>query len=296
MPRLTRLGLAALLAMAPLAACSDGADKPLPAADSARPDVPELEITGLDYAFEVKGSPTAGLMKISFTNEGKEEHMTGLGRLRDGQTIADVERALQSGDESAFGAVFHEEEGDLDAPQVLSPGYAASTYTSLNAGTYALVCFIPSPDGAPHFAKGMLSELTVAPAPTGETDRAEVLDDEVVELSFADGELTGPSTLPAGRTTFGVSTDANHELIGVVGLDGKTPDEGYAYIEAKFGGESPPTGPAEGAIVLQLHDFEPGDDIVFELDLPKGDVMFLCTLQGEESAAPHEEKLTVTVT
>ncbi|HVE64741.1 MAG TPA: hypothetical protein VNB94_13195 [Mycobacteriales bacterium] len=303
MKQTMRLGAILLAAMVPLTACGDDSGDatsaptgrssasvaPTGAAPSPSPTVPELAITGVDYGFQVSGSPIAGLTKISFSNAGKEEHMTGLGKIKTGKTLADVQAALKSNEEAAFEGVFDEAEGDKDAPQVLSPGYAASTYTTLTEGTYALICFIPAPDGKSHYEKGMITELKVgaaagpaapAPAPTA-------------ELSFKAGKLTGPATLPAGRTVFKVTTDANHELLGVVGLDGKTPQQGLDYFEAKFEGKAP-AGPPQGALVLQLHDFEPADSILVEMDLTPGQVMFVCQLENE-GQPKHTEKLVITV-
>ncbi|HVF19883.1 MAG TPA: hypothetical protein VNA14_06540, partial [Mycobacteriales bacterium] len=241
-----------LLATLPLAACGSGSDDDEPAADAGRsasptavPTPPELHITGVDYGFQVMGAATAGMTKITFQNAGKEEHMTGLGKLLANKTFADVQAGLKSGTEDWFVSVFDELEGDKDAPQVLSPGYSASTYTTLSEGTYALICFIPAPDGKSHYEKGMLSEIKVGAA----AGPSVAPPTPTVELAFKAGKLTGPATLPAGKTLFKVTTDANHELIGVVGLGGKTPEQGLAYFEAKFEGK-PPTGPAQGALVL----------------------------------------------
>ena len=110
-------------------------------------------------------------------------------------------------------------------------------------------------------------------------------------------EVVIPVTLPAGKTLFSVTTDGNDELLAVIGLNGKTPEQGFAYFEKKFESETPPTGPAEGAIVANLHDFEKGETILFELDLTAGPLLFLCQLEGEnEGDKKHEEKLTITVT
>ena len=293
-----RLGAVILAALLPFAAACGDDDEPsatsttAPASPSASPSptVPEVHITGVEYGFQVMGTASAGMTKITFENAGKEEHMTGLGKLIAGKTLADVQTALKSGEESAFGTVFDEKEGDKDAPQVLSPGYSASTYTTLSEGTYALICFIPAPDGKSHYEKGMLSEIKVGAA----TAASVAPPTPAFELSFKAGKLTGPATVPAGKTVFEVTTDANHELVGVVGLDGKTPEQGLAYFEAKFEGK-PPTGPAHGALVLLLHDFEPGEEILVEMDLQPGPVMFVCMLENE-GAPKHTEKLTITVT
>ncbi len=298
MRRTLRLGAFVLAAVLPLAtACGDDdtTAQPSPAPTSASPEatMPELAITGVDYGFTIAGSVTAGMTKISFTNAGAEEHMTGLGKIKAGKTLADVQAALKNQqDEGAFAAVFDDKEGDKDAPQVLSPGRAMSTYTTLSEGTYALVCFLPAPDGKSHHEKGMIAEVKVGPATAG---AAVAPPTGAVELTFAGGKLSGPASLPAGKTLFSVKTDANHELLGVIGLGGKTPEQGFAYFEKKFEGDKPPTGPAEGAIVAQLHDFNPGETILFELELTTGPVLFFCQLEND-GAKKHAEKLTITVT
>ncbi len=288
-----------LLATLPLSACGSDDDEPSAApsgstSPTAAPAAPEMAITGVDYGFQVSGSMAAGLTKISFTNAGKEMHMTGLGKLQAGKKLADVQAALKSGEEAAFETVFDEKEGDSNAPQVLSPGYSASTYMTLSAGTYTLICFVPAADGKAHYEKGMLSEFTVAAA-TSTT--AAVAPKASAELVFANGKLTGPASLPAGKTVFRVTTDANHELIGLIPLNGATPEQALAYIEAKFESDKPPTGPDLGAIGLQIHDFDAGEEIVFELDLKPGTLMLGCELEGEKEGDPkHAERLVVTVT
>lgn len=299
MRRANRLTAALLLTALPLlAACGEDEGKKTAApgattspSPTPAPTVPELAITGVDYGFQVTGTVSAGLTKISFTNAGKEEHMTGLGKLQPGKTLGDVQAALKSQDEKAFGAVFDEKEGDKDAPQVMSPGYTATTYTQLTEGTYALICFIPSPDGKSHYDKGMLSTVNVGPAASAPAAPAPTA---AVELVFKGGKLTGPATLPAGKTVFKVTTDANHELFGVVGLNGKSVDQVSAYFDAKFSGKAP-SGPPHGAIVLGLHDFEVGEEILFELDLKPGPVGFICELENDGAKA-HNEKLVITVT
>ena len=41
------------------------------------------------------------------------------------------------------------------------PGAAQTTTMTLEAGDYVLICFVPYAQGVPHFARGMVRELTV---------------------------------------------------------------------------------------------------------------------------------------
>ncbi len=47
-------------------------------------------------------------------------------------------------------------------PGLLAPGDSETTVADFPAGNYAFVCFIPSPDGQPHFSLGMAKDFTVA--------------------------------------------------------------------------------------------------------------------------------------
>jgi hypothetical protein len=47
---------------------------------------------------------------------------------------------------------------------VLSPQAVSFAQLDLAEGTYAAICFIPGPDGTPHFITGMTTVFTVAPA------------------------------------------------------------------------------------------------------------------------------------
>ncbi len=41
------------------------------------------------------------------------------------------------------------------------PGAAQTATTTLEAGDYVLICFVPNPQRVPPFARGMVRELTV---------------------------------------------------------------------------------------------------------------------------------------
>lgn len=122
-----------------------------------------------------------------------------------------------------------EEEGDptlevvdeVGAPGAfMGPGQKAEiTVPSLGAGTYALVCFIPVEGGGPpHFAQGMVGQLTVvgakAKAPTA---------DATFKLE-AGKAITGPATLTAGKRVLKFEAAPGGEQLepGLVRLDANT--------------------------------------------------------------------------
>lgn len=109
------------------------------------------DVRGVDFGFE--GAPSTldtGTATFTFENAGAEFHEMALARLPDGLTI---EQALElpEDDDSVL------PDGILFA----APGTQGGALTvDLQAGTYALVCFIDNENG-PHAFQGMVHEITV---------------------------------------------------------------------------------------------------------------------------------------
>jgi hypothetical protein len=88
------------------------------------------------------------------------------------------------------------EEGGGLPGAVMSPGETAEVMVpTLQAGTYALICFVPGEgDGVPHFAEGMVGQLDVV---AGDPPAVPTAD---VTYKLAPGKaVEGPATLTAGR-------------------------------------------------------------------------------------------------
>lgn len=118
-----------------------------------------VPVSGIDYAFEgVPATIDAGTVAFAFTNESEaEEHEMILLRKGDGVTMSFQEILELPEEEAMTNAEFV---GATFAP----PGGEGSTLAELEAGDYAMVCFIPvggGEDGPPHFAEGMLQEFAV---------------------------------------------------------------------------------------------------------------------------------------
>jgi uncharacterized cupredoxin-like copper-binding protein len=115
-----------------------------------------VPVVGVDYAFE--GIPTeleAGPTSFSFANEGEAAHEMFIARLGDG---VDLDELLAADREPT------EEEAQEIGGTFSEPG-GETTYINaedLEPGTYAVLCFIPGPEGKPHFELGMKSTFTVA--------------------------------------------------------------------------------------------------------------------------------------
>lgn len=114
-----------------------------------------IPVTGVDFAFEgIPAEIEAGPTSFSFTNEGEAAHEMFIARLGDG---VDLDELLAADREPT------EEEAQEIGGTSSEPG-GKTTYVNaenLEPGTYAVLCFIPGPEGKPHFQLGMKTTFTV---------------------------------------------------------------------------------------------------------------------------------------
>jgi hypothetical protein len=115
------------------------------------PDATRVDVSATEYDFEFE-APPAGPVSFVMSNDGEEPHFLGIGKLLPGVT---VEQAIQAQDPSEV------TEWTADSDVVGPDGEAVLTVDNLEPGEYAMVCFIPSPDGEPHAFLGMAVGFTV---------------------------------------------------------------------------------------------------------------------------------------
>lgn len=114
-----------------------------------------VPVTAVDFAFE--GLPAeipAGPTSFEFTNEGEAAHEMAIFKLGEGVVLDEL---LASEEEPS-------EEEAQEAGGTFAPPGEGGVYanTELEPGTYAVVCFIPGPEGKPHYDLGMKTTFTVA--------------------------------------------------------------------------------------------------------------------------------------
>ena len=146
------------------------------------------------------------------------------------------------------------------------PGTTTAVTQALPAGQYAFICFIPSPDGTPHFAKGMLAAVTV----TGNS---------TTSLPLPDGENATGNELrlratrhsKRGRRRFGSRNTGQAGPRPRPGARGRRQDRRPTPSSGSKTPQGPPPltfmgGPAAG----------PGGSNSFEAKLTKGTYVFYC--------------------
>jgi hypothetical protein len=180
------------------------------------------------------------------------------------------------------------------------PGQRAEiTVPDFGEGTYAMICFIPTEGGGPpHFAQGMIGQLTVA----GE-QAAEPTADATFRIESGKA-ITGPSSLQAGRRVLkfeAVGDGADQLEPGMAKLNqGATVADINQAFETLFMTESLPTNAAAqvpGQLVASLFDFGEARSVYVATDLSAGTYGVVGNdTDPEDVPLDPVEKTTFTVT
>ncbi|MEZ4501788.1 MAG: hypothetical protein R3C39_04115 [Dehalococcoidia bacterium] len=127
------------------------------AGDENTAAVPEanFEVTAVDYGFEAPDSVAAGDVVLKLSNNGGEPHEANLLQLAEGATVEDAVAFFTSEAPPAGPPPFT----NVGGAQGIFPGDSTVATVNLAAGNYALICFIPNAEGAPHFVLGMTKEF-----------------------------------------------------------------------------------------------------------------------------------------
>jgi hypothetical protein len=131
-----------------------------PAAPVALPQA-DATIEMLDFSYAVSGL-SAGAQLIQVANKGAEDHEAVFFRINEGKTFEDVRALLALPEEEQQEQQFMEVVSEAGAVTAAA-GQTVYVEQELAPGSYALICFLPSPanGGAPHFALGMAQEVVV---------------------------------------------------------------------------------------------------------------------------------------
>jgi uncharacterized cupredoxin-like copper-binding protein len=225
-----------------------------------------------DYTFEVGGPIAPGLASVKLENTGQEPHEMAFAPMKDGVTVQQVFDAYSKGPAEAEKLLT----GPPDrTPFFLSPGKKTEVITDIfQAGNYALLCFIPAPDGQPHAAKGMIGTLEVkgaTPAPVDITSNGDVV---MTEYRF---EL--PTKFSSGKGTFKLSNTGMepHSASLIEVAAGKTREDVVAYFTSLESDQSPPPGEPPAFFAGGSTTVRPGETMYLVLDLkPATKYLLVC--------------------
>lgn len=225
--------------------------------------------TGDRMWFHVKGKPHAGRVAVRFVNRGDATHEATLLRLKKGVSLATFKQALSQGEEAA-GKLIVNPDGEITGPALIGPGVRETAYVRLHAGHYAVVCFLPGPDGQPHVMMGMIDDLRIArPAKHVAAPRSRGT------VRLTDHHIVLPRGFAHGGTFKVVNTGKRPHDFTVARLDGKT------SLMQMFGcvGQSFATGTPIDRCPGTLHGgvttLAPGHAAYLRLKLSKGHYGYL---------------------
>jgi uncharacterized cupredoxin-like copper-binding protein len=231
----------------------------------AEEDAGVIEVKGAEYAFVMPDQVEGGVVTFVTSNIGKELHEYAFGRIDEGKTLDDVKKVLAKpeGDPPAWFK-------DVAGVPVLSPGEEITVTRKLEPGTYVFLCFIPSPNGVPHYDLGMIKSLEIV----GDSGRD--LPEPDATIAAEKGGYDIPA-LEAGSQTLELkNADTKEREFFLVTLKpGKTLAEVNSWAEGGF------KGPAPGTFLGAMQTIPPGTSVYVEIELDAGVEYTLVDMSGE---------------
>ncbi len=240
--------------------------------------IPEITIKAADYSFEAPDQIEAGLVKVNLVNDGQEPHHAQIVRLNDGVTLEQFQAALQEGEAAAFPLIAF-----VGGPGLVDPGLSSQVTLDLTPGQYMLLCFVPSHDGTPHLAKGMVRPLeVVAGTEQAEASQSQPQADATVKL--LDFSFVLPAEIKAGRQIWQIINEGQqpHEIMLIKLADGKGIADVQAFLQSPQG--APPFSQIGG-----FQAINPGASGWLNLDLTPGEYVAICHIPDPASGHTHSE-------
>lgn len=244
------------------------------------PSIPEVSLGASDFAFSLPDTVPGGLVRFHFANHGAEPHHAQFVRLNDGVTRSQFDSVfgviLEAVPTEGYVAFFRlfEVATMAGGPSSIGPGLSGEVTLDLATGEYTLLCFVASPDGLLHLAKGMRRWLTVgdpperAPAPPVSAGRVDMADFVYREMPAID---TGEVVLEVVN-----SGQEPHEM-AVVRLEGISFDDALSMmIGPRPEGEAAPAGPPPFRLVGGMQGIMPGQHAWVTLHLEPGNYALVC--------------------
>ena len=234
---------------------------------AAAADSNEMTITAGEYTYKVAGKAKPGNVELTFDNPGVENHELAMVALKKTVTVKQITKVLESDDEDAGDELVAGTGVVTPVPALLAPDRSTTVIVNLKAGRYGIFCSLPTPDGTPHFAKGMVGVFDLA----GSKSSFKPPTRGVSEVSVTNSAITlPPSGMPkSGWIKVSNDSDVRRNLLLAEYL---TPDATYeaanAYFNAFFSGQT--TGTVIASHNGGVQDVRAGATAYFEVDLRSG--------------------------
>ena len=168
----------------------------------------------------------------------------------------------------------------MGGPNGIAPGQEAHATSVLAPGQYVYICFIPSPDGVMHAAKGMIRPFTVTAAESAPAVQQPTPD---VTFTLTDYDFQASQPLKAGRQTIMVENAGPqpHEVVLLKLAPGKKVEDFATWAET--GMKGPPPAEALGGVTF----LDKGARGSFTADLTAGEYGLMCFVPDAKDGKPH---------
>jgi uncharacterized cupredoxin-like copper-binding protein len=256
------------------------------------PAVSEFSIQATDYAFAAPDSVAGGLVHVTLTNKGKEPHHAQIIRLNKvsmaqfDSVVAKANADAQTKGDAAYLELLSVATV-AGGPSTVSPGRSGEVTVELPPGEYALICFIPSPDGHAHLSKGMSRAFKVGPRASAQQDPPK----SAATITMTDFLYTPFPVLQPGKVTLQVLNNGPepHEM-EVFRLKGITAQQLVGMLSgppAPSAGASP-AGPPPFEAVGGMQALMSGAKAWAMINLEAGDYAALCLVPSPANdGKPH---------
>ncbi len=165
-----------------------------------------VKLIAKDYGFEGPAILKEGLITFQMENHGQELHHATILKIGEGHSTQEFMELLKKPSEGPMPAWLTE----FGGPNGVVGGDTANAAVRLDPGQYVWICFIPSADGVPHFAKGMVKPFLVEASKSG-TAQQPTAD---LKMSLHDFSFEFPAEISAGKHTIMVENKGpqHHEF------------------------------------------------------------------------------------
>ncbi|MFP8489933.1 hypothetical protein ACKGJO_12665 [Gracilimonas sp. Q87] len=218
--------------------------------DPAGDDRYIVDLTAMEFSFELPSKIKSGWVTFRFKNEGSLTHVAQILKLEHDLSSAEVDSILQAGDYPATTKV-------MGGPGLHSGGESSEITIQLEPGVYMMVCGTRMKNDIPHFDLGMISHLEV----TEEIGAKEPPTSDV-KLTLDNYDIKMDGVLSTGRQTIEIDGNEAAYDVHLIALEEESTE---AAAFEYFNDLQDPTpvrlygGVEEGHISYYTVNIKPGD-------------------------------------
>lgn len=234
-----------------------------------------LKVVAVDQpamAYRITGSPHAGLVSMTFDNQGNYAHEMTLAKFKPGATLDQVKAALASpkGEEAAA-AYVENPDAEITGPEIIGPHHSETVTAHLDAGHYVVLCFLPSTTGKSHAQMGMIGEVTITDHGSASTPPA-----NNGTITLTDTGIDLISTFPSGGTFAVTNAGSKQHDFALAQLKNSPLEDYFRCVTASFNGAGS-IASCPGTLAGGVGTLQPGQTAYLTVHLEPGSYGYVST-------------------